>query len=67
MSAVSTAVSSVAAQQAQTQSALAAVFAKQQRSEDASLIALIQDGTKNIEKITSSPPPGLGQIVDVSA
>ncbi len=67
MSAVSSALSSVIAQKVQTQGALAAVFAKQQRSEDASLIALIQDGAKNIEKITSSPPPGLGQIVDVSA
>jgi len=67
MSTVSTALSSIAAQQVQTQGALAAVFAKQQAQEDASLVALLQDGAKNIEKISSTPPPGLGQIVDVSA
>ncbi len=67
MSTVSTALSSVAAQQVQTQGSLAAVFAKQKAQEDASLVALLQEGAKNIEKISSTPPPGLGRIVDVSA
>ena len=66
MSTVSTALSYVASQQAQKQSGLSAVFAKQQRQEDASLIALIQDGAKNLEKVSNTPPPGLGQKVDVS-
>ncbi len=67
MSSVSAALSSIAAQQVQTQGSLAAVFAKQQAQEDAALVALLQDGAKNIEKTSSTPPPGLGQIVDVSA
>ncbi len=67
MGVVSTALSSVVAQQAQTQGTLAAVFAKQQRQQDASLIALLQDGAKNIETINPTPPPGLGKVVDVTA
>lgn len=67
MSAVSTASASVLAQHLQKQSGLAAVFADQKRQEDASLIALLEDGEKHIKQITSSPPPGLGKTVDVSA
>ncbi len=67
MGVISTALSSVVAQQVQTQGALAAVFAKQQRQQDASLIALLQDGAKNIESINSTPPPGLGKVIDVTA
>ena len=67
MSAVSTASASIAAQQVQKQGGLAAVFADQKRQEDASLIALLEDGAKNIKQVTASPPPGLGKTVDVSA
>jgi len=67
MSAVSAALSSLAAQQVQTQDKLAAVFAKQQARADASLVSLIEEGAKNIEQISSTPPPGLGKVVNVSA
>ena len=67
MSAVSTALASVAARQAQTQAGLSAIFAKQQRQQDASLIALIQDGAQNLEQVANTPPPGLGKYVDTSA
>jgi len=67
MGVISTALSSVVAQQVQTQGALATVFAKQQAREDAALVALLQDGAKNIETIKNAPPPGLGKVVDVSA
>lgn len=65
MSTVSSALAYVATQQAQASAGLATVFAKQQRQEDAALIALIQEGAENLEKV--SPPPGLGKVVDVSA
>ncbi len=67
MSTVSTASASVATQQLQKQAGLAAVYANQQRQEDASLIALLEDGEKHIKQIAASPPPGLGKTVDVSA
>jgi len=67
MSAIATGLTLAAAQQVQLQGALAAVFAKQQAREDASLVALLQDGAKNIEKISSTTPPGLGKVVNVSA
>lgn len=67
MSAVSTASTSVLAQQLQKQIGLAAVFADQKRQEDASLVALLEDGEKHIKQIANSPPPGLGKTVDVSA
>lgn len=67
MSTVSIASSYVASQQAQKLSGLSDVFARQQRQEDASLIALLQEGAKNLEKVSSAPPSGLGQHIDVSA
>lgn len=67
MSAISSALSSVAARQVQTQSALSGIYAGQQRQADASLIALLKDGSENLEKVSNTPPPGLGAKVDISA
>jgi len=67
MSTVSTATASVAAQQIQKQAGLSAVYAKQQRQEAAALVSLLEDGAKNAKQVASSPPPGLGKVVNASA
>jgi len=57
--------------QAQTQQALQSEMMKMAAQQDASLVALLQQGAENLQSAQSSsqaaPPPGLGGQVDVTA
>lgn len=61
----------VAQSQAETAQALQSKMLKMSAQQDASLVALLQQGAENLQSVQSSsqsaPPAGLGAQVDVTA
>ncbi|MBN9673228.1 hypothetical protein [Roseibium aggregatum] len=53
--------------QAQTQQALQSEMMKMAVQQDASLVALLQEGAENLQSAQAAPAPGLGGQVDVTA
>ena len=57
----------VATTQAQTAQALQSEMLKISAQQDASVVALLQEGAESLQATQAAPPPGLGTQVDVTA
>jgi hypothetical protein len=57
----------VAMNQAQTGQAIQAEMMKMAAQQDASLVALLQQGAENLQATQAAPPAGMGTQVDVTA
>lgn len=67
MSVSAIAAAAVTSQAAQTQAALAAIFAKQNQQADAAILSAIVESAENLKQIAAAAPPGTGLVVDTSA
>ena len=56
----------VVAAQAQTQMAVAANIAKMNVGADKAVAALVEQASASLDEIVSAPPPGAGQLLDIS-
>ncbi len=67
MDATGIAASYVATTQAQTQQALQTEMMKMAAAQDASLVALLQEGAESLQSAAqAAPPSGMGQSVDIT-
>lgn len=66
MLASSSAAASYVGQQAQTKTALASEFVKQNAQAEASVANLVEESSQNLQQVSSSTAPGTGQNVDRS-
>ena len=67
MDSVGMALGLAAARAAQTQAAVAMQILKQNAQAEASIVQLLQSSTENAQALASSTPPGMGQVVNISA
>ncbi|MEP3431626.1 MAG: putative motility protein [Roseibium sp.] len=67
MDSVGIANSYVAMTQAQTGQALQAAMMKMASQQDASLVAMLEQGAESLQSAQAAPAPGLGGQVDVTA
>lgn len=63
----SPAAASIASQQAQVRTTLASEFIKQNAQSQTDIANLLEDSAQNIQQVSSSTAPGVGQNVDIRA